>query len=383
MSTIKIETLARYYELLRNSNRLDDMLDFPALDLYSENKFKEYIKLTKQEVHQNNLEEDFHNLFKKYNTHKDIEDLVKGYHVETPNYITEEYRPFLLWSITFMVKLYLLRPRYTNDLQYDGKSINFKKKKSVFGDEEAENQLNLKDYYFRGISNAKFDLVPSIFRNLKNNEIYNLEKLIYLYENNGLKNKYKNVYKKVNLKSNKSIIDFFSYMQHSVSYSPFLDLTDSIIIASVFANHFTMNFNDYSNNDSAIYLIPKKLMNNGKFNFKEDYSVQVIGDKLKITDLIFRKHLWNVSLDDLKTKFYHINRKTNDRMKYQHGSFMVPYHAVIINGHMVMDTDSNKFIKIVIDKSKKLGLYNSVINKHPYLDYDYLMDPYIYFGVIK
>ena len=177
-------------------------------------------------------------------------------------------------------------------------------------------------------------------------------------------------------------------MQHSISYSPMLDLTDKVEIASIFANNFYKgtNYNDYLNTDSAIFSINRKLLNcdiDIEHKSLEEYSVQVITNKLKYFDTIFNKHLWELSLDDLKVKFALYSRQTNDRMKYQHGYFIVPYHAVIINNKMLFTEDSLMISKYVIDKSMKLELYKNVIKDNEWLDYDYLLNPYLYFGVMK
>lgn len=70
-------------------------------------------------------------------------------------------------------------------------------------------------------------------------------------------------------------------------------------------------------------------------------------------------------------------------MKYQHGYFLVPYHAVIINKRMLFTEDSGLINKYVIDKRYKQLIYRNIIERYPYLDYDYLMDSYLYFGVMK
>ena len=50
---------------------------------------------------------------------------------------------------------------------------------------------------------------------------------------------------------------------------------------------------------------------------------------------------------------------------------------------MLFTEDSGSINKYIIDKGYKQLIYANIIKRYPYLDYDYLMDPYLYFGVMK
>ena len=377
---VETRTLADIYEMVRKSKRLENMIDFPSANSFKNNPkvWRECIKYSLENVNitQSDLNIELSKMISAYDRVKEITDLYKlEYNSSIDN---PDFRFCISWMLIILIKLYLLR--------FD---VDTKIKSSTDFENKIMSQKDNTELLWRGQTNSKYDFVPSIFRCLTTNQYFKFKDLLDSYDVNNLLDKYIEIFNinKAN-PDTKDYIDFFAYMQHSVSYSPMLDLTDKVEIASIFANNFYKgtNYNDYVNTDSAIFSINRKLLNcdiDIEHKSLEEFSVQVITNKLKYSDTIFNKHLWELSFDDLRVKFALYSRQTNDRMKYQHGYFIVPYHAVIINNKMLFTEDSSMINKYVIDKDYKQKIYSDIIDKYSYLDYDYLMDPYLYFGVMK
>ena len=379
INNVNISTLVRFYEMIRKSNNIDEMVDFPSASKYPSKKWNEYIEWTK-----NNVKID--NLSSEVTLHISIYNKIKGDEIFNYN-IDEKYENFgedsrlcISWMFCFLVKIYKLR---------------YHEIKKIESYEDFKNFLSQnKNTYllYRGQVNSNYELIPSFYRNLKKNEIFNISKILEIYEKENLIEKYNKIFDKniTSMAKPNEIIDFFTYMQHSISYSPLLDLTDKIEIAAVFANYFyaNTNFNDYRNNDSCIICINENFdfnnIDNIESSFINDYCVQIIDKKLNYKSKIFNKYLWELTIEDLETRFLYLNRQTNDRMKYQHGYFLAIFHGVIINGNLLSENNkknNNRITKYVINKNIKLEICEEIIKNNIQYDYNYLMNPYLFFDV--
>ena len=75
---------------------------------------------------------------------------------------------------------------------------------------------------------------------------------------------------------------------------------------------------------------------------------------------------------------YVINIKTNDRMKYQKGVFVLFDKFILIGDQLIMtDYLKSRFGKIRIDTNDKDRLMKTYIES-THNEYRYLMDPYLY-----
>ncbi|MBQ0036395.1 MAG: FRG domain-containing protein [Firmicutes bacterium] len=96
--------------------------------------------------------------------------------------------------------------------------------------------IEKKRTYYRGVTNSKYSLIPSIYRNLAVDN-----KGAYEFSYNSLKK----LYSDINLQSKYSIVfdsdivdySFCAFAQHSISYSRFLDFTEEIKVALSFATN--------------------------------------------------------------------------------------------------------------------------------------------------
>lgn len=84
-------------------------------------------------------------------------------------------------------------------------------------------------FWYRGVTNFDYDLIPSMYRDLSSGEhhIIDNNKILSFYERNKLLTEYKNIFDSdFNINN-----DFLTYMQHSIAYSPLIDFSKEINIA--------------------------------------------------------------------------------------------------------------------------------------------------------
>ena len=148
-----------------------------------------------------------------------------------------------------------------------------------------------------------------------------------------------------------------------------------------------MNVNDYLYKDAAIF----------KLSFKEKVEpieeesvfkldVFMYSGKLNPTSFIRNKQLFNCTYEDFEVKAAFITNKTNDRMKEQKGAMLCFKKCVIVNGLILMPLDFGNITKYRINAANsvrtnitKQKIYECIVDKHKAIDYDHLMDPYLYF----
>lgn len=254
-----------------------------------------------------------------------------------------------------------------------------------------DRELNLnyessKESYFRGHSDEKFKLIPSIFRSYevsKYGQIFNRDTLYKLYTEPELISKYNSVFDFSEIDG-----EFCAFMQHACSYSPFLDLTKNHIVALSFATYNYGNLNDYFQKKATVYEF--------KFNRVELektpnlYSMWVYFSKnrLRYFTRYQNNPIYYCTPNNFDPKLCLLEAKTNDRMKYQNGSFLFFQSCVVVNGHILMPYKIGKIIKYTINGNKRSGfnkstIYQTITNNYRYLDYSHLMNPYLYFSEIS
>ncbi|MBQ6783864.1 MAG: FRG domain-containing protein [Acholeplasmatales bacterium] len=275
-------------------------------------------------------------------------------------------------------------------------------------------------YYYRGQTNFEWDLIPSLFRNYvfrngNQGDFIDSKMLLNIYEKEDLIDKYDKTIgtemhgKKIPLKSAGITYSFLAYMQHSVSFSPMIDFTDKKEIASTFALGNKNDFNSFASFDSSIFKLGimneffngpeterrhNELNNENEINdfFKNDYRIKVLNGKIKLgTKMILAKSDYStITIDctsikniikELKPDYKVISIATNDRMKYQHGKFLVFYNCLIVNGRIFFNLNRDISIeKIQIPKRAKRGFYNFLTKNYNHYNMEYLLNPYLYFS---
>lgn len=231
-------------------------------------------------------------------------------------------------------------------------------------------------WWFRGHSNKSWDLVPTYLRNIDRTDtrIIDYNELGKIYRRYGLKQKYDNVFGYSSLDYN-----FLSYMQHSTSYSPMIDFTTKFWVATSFALSNKSNVNDFNNNDAAIIC----LNNNSKSSIEnkiKNYKVGVLSNKKWTSkDIKIILSGMGVMYNPFAEVYSSINRM-NDRMKYQHGIFIMYDNFISFPTHSVPIDFSSVIFKIVISKDLKEDLYKYVYKNKNELRQLFLLNPYQYFA---
>ncbi len=231
--------------------------------------------------------------------------------------------------------------------------------------------------YYRGHSDSDFKFSPSIYRNLKiKDSTLNLHSLEEIYSNRGIVKKYCAIFSKDEFSID---YQFLAYIQHSCAYSPFLDFTSDEDVAKVFATYET-NYNSYRFNDAALFAFHPYPTQKDHTLEKclSNYEVSYHEKRLTYKSKVYGKPVWSCVLTDFSPSYAFNDKQCNDRMKYQKGSFLFVYKCVIVNGRICMTYDSGFFMKMVIKRKNRNGMYNRIVSSRPYLEYRYLLDPYLY-----
>lgn len=231
-------------------------------------------------------------------------------------------------------------------------------------------------FWYRGVTNIDdFDLVPSMYRSIKDPYVHIDDTYIdSLYKVNNLDREYKKIFKTFKRE------EFLAYMQHSIAYSPLIDFTNNAVIAGSFATQFT-NAVDYVKKDSGLFLLVRDTrMNTRAFNT----NIELFNEYLTPFSNIFGKPLFLCSLGDFYVKYNIVLSKSNDRMKYQDGLFLNIYKAVFVKGKLLFPNSTTKLFIIRIpfggSKITKDDVINDISQNFQEYEYDYLMDPYNWFG---
>ena len=250
------------------------------------------------------------------------------------------------------------------------------------------------DLWFRGQSNVDWGILPSFFRNMKLNLVpitVNYDYMVNDYTQKSLKNRYSDIF-------DKSFIDyeFLAFMQHSVSYSPLIDFTESHIVATSFAVGNTGDFNNYNLNDSSLFELKvnelekyvRKIDNIGELNSLIKSMEVYICDKYILGTPIGNKKIntFDDIIEVLTPKFVLIDIPTNDRMKYQKGKFILFYDCLITNNTILYNLNEKlKLKKYVIKTENKIrysnpdNIHDFILRTYPQYKCSYMLNPYNWF----
>ena len=241
--------------------------------------------------------------------------------------------------------------------------------------------------YFRGQSNYNYGLLPSLYRDLKYDGVIDYNNLDQLYKATPFFNKYSQHIEHV---SNINY-SFLAFIQHAVAYSPFLDFSEDLNIALVFASTSEgKNYNSYLQTDAGLYSFhPHETitLTENIDNTIREHNVQYCSKRLTYTSKIFGKPLLECDINDFNVELYSFTSPTNDRMKYQKGVFLYFKKCVIVNKELFFPYSCGYITKSKIPckanskkatviSSCKEDIYNEIVSKNPSLDISHLMNPY-------
>ncbi len=336
-------TIANY--ILKNKNEYDSSLDFSYSNIPSDST--KLYKYYKENIH-NNL------------------TLFNDYLENSRNKDKELY---------IYVTIVLIIEDVSNIKQKNVKTLD-DFLKSLAHYEKNIKDKNLKVWY-RGQTSSNWGLIPSFYRKIDRSKLMFFDKnaIFDKYNSYDLVIKYKNIFKYPT-----QDYDFFSYMQHSLSYSPLLDFTESFIIACSFALSNKGDVDDFYNHDSVVYAITFSDETTKEIswdNFKVATAIEPI-ENMKIDDWI--KLISNMGKINVSPNIQYLDFETNDRMRYQKGRFIYFSSFVLFGDRVnVKSTNEVTFHKLRIDKKVKVEIYEYICEKYPQYTTKYLMNPYLWF----
>ena len=257
-------------------------------------------------------------------------------------------------------------------------------------------------HYFRGQTDYEWRMSPSILRNLNMDIVLDDKYYFELLSEQNLEDKYNNLIKATPGFSVENKYNKYAFIQHSTSFSPFIDFTKEPIIAISFSLSNAMRLNDFRNSDSSIIcmrfdeqksdsLITDK--KTARAFIKNDMKLEIInsdtfilGKKYELTNSDGRTSLICITsieelLDRMTPRFKVLDIPTNDRMLYQKGLFICFYNCLCLKDFIAYELCPDLHIaKVCVKKRKKRSILNNIYKNYRQYDPEHLMDPYLYFN---
>ena len=238
--------------------------------------------------------------------------------------------------------------------------------------------------YYRGLSDYNYGVLPTMFRNVNppSNGVIDFSYIYDAYKKANLETRYADRIGNVN-----DVYSYCAFMQHAREFSPLLDFTEEKNIAISFATSSVNDYNSYLSKDAAVLEIniPENMVvtDTSTCNslIKSIDIFKCKNKKLSYNTLIRGKLLSLCTAKDFEAQAYLIDLKTNDRMRYQKGCFLLFTKAVITSEDVLIPAGLSTCItKHKIEKSNKKKLYEGIEKDKHWLDVDHLMNPYKYFA---
>jgi hypothetical protein len=271
-------------------------------------------------------------------------------------------------------------------------------------------RTSLDGTWFRGQTDAKWGLMPSLLREIDCPENAWIDFLFY--KNNVCKNG-RDIFAKYHSTIGEIDDDFHpynfaSFLQHSISYSPLIDFSKRLGVAASFSVGNYSHVNDFNSKDSSIFVLSlfnktDKMITTleAADRFLNNFSVYVSKEKITLGSrtpferrdsagrVVGRKELDFSTFDHvielLAPKYVLFDLPTNDRMKYQCGTFVMFYDFLMVNGSVLYNLSSDfHVVKMIVPslnsgKNTKNMIIDEIKTKYPQYEMTYLMDPYAYF----
>lgn len=397
----KIDFLNETLKLWENNKKSWNMVELFDSSGMSSSQIREFLRNSNQE---HNFNHDFiietaWDVKKEisWDDYRDINEIL-----DYAFYFEKKYIPFLKRYLRCYCAFMVLYVKSTDGSQLRESTLNANAFREYLSSDNQDSYFN---YYYRGQTNYDWDLIPSIYRNYifrngDSGDYIDSSMLFGIYDSEDLVKKYDMTISPNATHLSTITYNFLAYMQHSVSFSPLIDFTDKREIASTFALGNKADFNSFSKYDSSIFKLglaanaSKELNDEKDINifFSRDYNIKMLNGKIKLgTIMIIAKNDFSqVSIDctniqsiidELRPKYKIINVATNDRMKYQHGKFLVFYDCLVVDGKILFNLNRDIQIeKIKILRKSKNGFYQFLMKNYEHYNMEYLLNPYLYFS---
>ena len=248
--------------------------------------------------------------------------------------------------------------------------------------------------WFRGQSNFEWNLLPSLYRNIDGKKLVHIDNnyIFDLYKKFGLIEKYGKT-----IGWHYTDYDFQSFMQHSVSLSPFLDFSTNPIVSTVMALSDTTAFKQHYEKDSALYEIvirsekityKKDTVDRALMNFNAYYCETIpFFQTLSLKGRMITIDSIDSLIEALSPSVMFIDIPSNDRMRYQSGKFVLFHDCLVLKDKVYAELCPNASLRIYkISKSFKAhvpgmpNLLETIVKRYPQFSPHNMMNPYDYFS---
>lgn len=279
---------------------------------------------------------------------------------------------------------------------YISKRINFDEYKELFDIKEFEHLSNSYVFY-RGQQDCNWRMLPSVFRSIDNNVVFDNSYYKLLTCENGLEKKFDDQMRHNKRNSGLYAYQKYAFFQHSCSYSPLLDLTSDAITALSFALSNSHNKGTFSKTDSVVFLINSKndtkVISDPKqasVFLKTKMKLQIINDSCiklgsKYNFINSKEEMvvdsFETLFEMLKPDYRIITCATNDRMNYQAGAFICFTDCIIFNKKVFYEFNNELQInKIFVKHAYKTLILSDIYKNYRERDPEHLMNPYLFFN---
>lgn len=177
-----------------------------------------------------------------------------------------------------------------------------------------------------------------------------------------------------------SLPRFLFYLQHSISFSPFIDITKNLWGAVSFSlENIQKDSRESNNKKSAIYAF--SLSDSSGKNPKVLNTHNDVETILKSLSIGINRI--NTSKKCVEAYIIKPNDSAllNDRMQYQKGSFLLLNNYSISNNNksnQIYDDKDIKIVKYILSEKLQKELLLKLENKHNHYKIKYLYDPYLF-----
>lgn len=238
-------------------------------------------------------------------------------------------------------------------------------------------------YWYRGHTKKDYELIPSIYRDtLLDTDFFTRSRIESDYIDKGLWDKLQKTLGSISLKYNE-----IAFTQHSIGYSPLLDFTKNPFVSLSFC---LSNFGDiasFFHHSGAIFQLNidgLNIIDNVKDadSAVKSQEAEVLKGKPYISSII-KSEMWDRLVFRHEESTVHlIDVVTNDRMRYQKGTFLLFDKILIVGSRMLMSDRKESFMSSRITKyniKKSIKFYEDFQKNKPQFQIRYLMNPYQYF----
>jgi len=251
--------------------------------------------------------------------------------------------------------------------------------------------LKLESNWFRGQTNAEWQLIPSLFRNSKETKLWRWEDIYKEYNDKPKSISLLSKLREVDIDAKSNPYKAIAFIQHSIGYSQFIDFTRSAEVSLSFAISNGAQMNSYYKDDACVFAL--KNVKDYKVHSEdsdinsvvENAKVQIFKRNEKIYNIITNKFWQDIITERVKSVVHLIEKPTNDRMMFQKKTFIMYDNVLIIGDEVYVSFDKVSFFeknltKYIIDKKDKESLYKQLMEDYPQYHQRYLLDPYLYLG---